>query len=154
MLVLGFLMCFITNAGAADFTFKRIVDTNTAIPGGSGNFISFTDSFVSVDQGDVAFDAIIGTDDSGGPASGIYTYIGGNLGKVADLDTPLPGGTGNFTNAHEPCLDDGNVAFAGSGNDQQWGFYTNLGGSLSAVADTNTPVPGGTVSRITWVSCA
>ena len=141
---LALVTCFVTSVSAAEFTFTRIVDTNTAIPGGSGNFISFTDSFVSVDKGDVAFGAVIGTDSSGFPASGVYTYISGNLGKVADVNTPLPGGTGNFTDATEPWLENGSVAFAGSGNDQQWGFYTNLGGSLRVVADTNTPAPGGT----------
>jgi hypothetical protein len=140
--VLLFAICGVTNSGAADFTFTRIVDTTTAIPGGSGNFVSFKDLYVSVDKGDVAFDAVIGTDGSGNPVGGIYTYIGGNLGVVADLDTPSPGGTGNFTEAWEPWLDSGSVAFGGSGSNGQWGYYTNLGGSLRVVADTNTPIPG------------
>ena len=44
------------------------------------------------------------------------------LGVVADLNTPIPGGSGNFTGfGFSPSLDGGNVAFFGFGSGGQAG---------------------------------
>jgi hypothetical protein len=62
--------------------------------------------------------------------------------KIADTDTPIPGGGVNFTAFHAPALDGVDVAFGGSGPGV-WGVFAHIGG-LGAVATTNTPIPGGT----------
>lgn len=173
-------------------TLRVIVDTNTPIPGGSGNFfrlgpVAFYDGVAAFSQrdmfsresgvytwkrSDASLDVVVRTGDphpggtgvfngvfppvstsggfvafqansSVGPA--IYTNVGGVLNVVADVDTAIPGGTGNFSFFGAPgalSLDAGSVAFRG-GAQSQVGIYTDLGGLLSVVADTNTPAPGG-----------
>ncbi len=65
--------------------------------------------------------------------------------KVADTNTPIPGGTGTFEGFGDPSLDGGKVAFAGkTANEIIHGIYTNVSGSLVRVADANTPIPDGT----------
>ncbi len=124
-------------AEAISFTFERVVDTNTAIPEGTGTFDRFDPPVL--DNGNVAF---------GGASAdfeqvGIYTSIGGELNVVADLNTPIPGGVGNFAVLFDPSLDNGNVAFLGFNADFESGVYTNTGGELDVVANTNTPIPSG-----------
>lgn len=117
-----------------------VADRNTPIPGGTGNFIGFQQR-PTIDGANVAF---WGT----GPSFqiGIYTRIGGTLAVVADKNTAIPGGTGNFLTfgLADPSIDGGNVVFYGTGSDGQTGIYTDIGGTLSIVADENTPIPGGT----------
>ena len=60
---------------------------------------------------------------------------------IADKNTAIPGGSGNFTSFYHPSLDGGNVAFQGTGSGQS-GIYTDIGG-LGVVADLNTAIPGG-----------
>ncbi|MDA2921158.1 hypothetical protein MYX76_16985 [Desulfobacterota bacterium AH_259_B03_O07] len=118
------------------FTFRKVADTNTPIPGGTGTFLFFL-HVPSLDGGNVAFRGF-GTSDQ----QGIYTDIGG-LSVVADKSTMIPGGTGTFTGFSEPSLDGGNVAFKGFGTSDQQGFYTDIGG-LGVVANQSTMIPGGT----------
>ncbi|NIA07447.1 MAG: PEP-CTERM sorting domain-containing protein [Actinobacteria bacterium] len=122
-------------AEAATWTFTKVVDTSTAIPGGGGNFTDFYAP--SFDAGDVAFNG------DGVSKSGIYTYIGGSLATVSDTSSPIPGGTGNFTLLYDPSLDGGGVAFKGMGSSGQDGIYTYIGGSLAKVADLGTGIPDG-----------
>jgi hypothetical protein len=61
--------------------------------------------------------------------------------KIADTSTPIPEGRGEFDFFFEPCIDGRNVAFAASGSGGQEGVYTNVGGSLSRVADTSCRIP-------------
>jgi len=63
--------------------------------------------------------------------------------RIADTSTPIPGGAGTFTNLITPSMDNGHVAFYGSGSSGS-GVYTNLTGSLTAFVNTATPIPGGT----------
>lgn len=126
-------------AAAAEFTFTKIVDTNTPIPGWTGNFFEFAD--LSLDKGNVVFYGV-GT----WGQQGIYTTVDEMTKVIADRNTPIPGGTGNFTSfslISPPLLRDGKVVFGGSGIEQQ-GIYIGVGGSLNVVADRNTPIPGGT----------
>jgi hypothetical protein len=113
-----------------------VADTQTPVPGASGNFRFFRPGF-SADKGHVAFTA------SGpGTEEGIYTDVGG-LRVVADGSTPIPGGTGHFVSVGSPSLRDGSVVFKGSGPGVNVnGIYSDLGG-LHAVVDSSTPVPGG-----------
>ena len=122
---------------AAEFDIAVIADTNTAIPAGTGYFTEFSVHPPGLDGGNVAF---WGTGSGG--QTGIYTDIGG-LGVVADLNTTIPGGSGNFTwFGWRPRLDGGNVAFQGWGPGDQDGIYTDIGG-LGVIADTNTAIPAG-----------
>ncbi len=130
-------------AEAISLTFEKIVDVNTAIPEGTGNFGFFETP--SLDNGNVAFNGLSGDFEQ----RGVYTNIGSELNVVADTNTPIPGGTGNFTafgSFFSPSLDDGNVALNGFGgaNFDRSGIYTSINGVLDVVADTNTPIPGGT----------
>ncbi|MDA2921278.1 hypothetical protein MYX76_17600, partial [Desulfobacterota bacterium AH_259_B03_O07] len=69
--------------------------------------------------------------------SGIGTFT---FRKVADTNTPIPGGTGTFTGIGVPSLDGDNVVFQGFGTSEQQGIYTDIGG-LSVVADKSTMIP-------------
>ena len=119
-------------------TFTKIVDTSDAIPGGTGNFTGFRVA-PSLDGGDVAF-----TGFGVSLQQGDYTKIGGLFDVVADRNTLIPGGTGNFTSFGNPAINSGHVAFLGFDPSSLDGIYTDLGGSLNVVADTNTAFPGGT----------
>lgn len=115
-----------------------IADTATAIPSGVGSFIGF-DVNPSVHDGNVAF---LGKGMSN--QEGIYSSQGG-LHKIADTNTAIPGGLGNYSQFTDPTLDNGHVAFSARGAFNQRGVYTNIAG-LNVVADTATPIPGGTTN--------
>ena len=114
-----------------------VADTNTSIPGGSESFISF--SHASLSGTDVAFYG------AGSTEVGIYARIGGTLDVVADTNTAVPGGSGNFTDfdTNAPSIDGGNVAFVASSTSWRDGLYTDIGGTLSVVANSSTAMPGG-----------
>ena len=118
-------------------TFTKIADGTTLIPGGGGCFTSF--GTLALDGGEVAF---VG---SGMSQAGVYVYSGGVLSLVADKNTAMPDRVVNFGSFSGPVsIDNGNVAFAAGGR-QGGGVYTNLGGSLRAVASyAITSIPGGT----------
>jgi hypothetical protein len=120
---------------ALDFDFAKIVDTSTAIPGGSGNFTGF--SYFAFKGGQLAF---IG---SGAGQTGIYSYKDGTLRRVADLNTPVPSSTGVFTYFGDVAVDTTTVAFTASGASQE-GIYADDGGTLSRIVDQSAPVPSGT----------
>lgn len=121
----------------------RVVDRNTPIPGGNG---TFTGGFrPALSGGNVAFRG-----DGSAGQEGIYLFEGGALTRVADLNTPIPGGNGTFTSLDFlPALSGGNVAFTGFGSSGQGGIYLFDGGVLTRVADRNTPIPGGSGDFIT-----
>ena len=98
VIVLGLLLSFPTVGRAAPiaFSFLKLVDTNTPIPGGSGNFTGFV--VPSLDDGTGAF---VGDGLSG--QIGIYTATpGGPITRVVDRSVSIPGGVGNFTNFANP----------------------------------------------------
>jgi hypothetical protein len=74
---------------------------------------------------------------------GIYKFVDGAGVLVARAGaTAFPGGTGFFTNFKANLVIDGDcVAFAGYGDDNQCGIYTDPDG-LVTIADTYTAVPG------------
>jgi len=120
-----------------------VADSNTPIPGGAGNFEMFF-AEVSIHDGDVAF-----AGRGGNPQVGVYALIDGAVSVVADVNTPIPGGIGNFDflPLQYPPIDDGKVSFVGgSVAENVAGIYTNLHGPLSVVVDFMTPIPGGTLN--------
>lgn len=53
--------------------------------------------------------------------------------KIADTNTSIPGGTGNFTLFGAPSLETGTVTFTDFGPSGQTGFYSSpIGGPLQA----------------------
>ncbi|NJL37256.1 MAG: PEP-CTERM sorting domain-containing protein [Leptolyngbyaceae cyanobacterium RM2_2_4] len=119
---------------SANRALKVVADFNTPIPNGNGNFTSFNPPDLSGDS--VAF---LGSDGEG--RSGIYIDDGTQLTTIADFNTPIPGGTGNFTGFLSRGLSESGVAFLGVDRNFQSGIYTNIGGSLAVVADRNTLDP-------------
>jgi hypothetical protein len=122
---------------------SKVVDTNTPIPGGSGNFENLFFP-PSISGGEVAFFG--GAFYSYPPQQGIYVDRNGALHKVADLNTPIPGGTGNFWEfggyGLPLSISGGEVAFIGKGEMvAEEGIYVG-NGTLRKVADLNTPLPG------------
>src|SRR5262245_43448263 len=124
-------------AEAASFTFTKIADTNTPMPGGSGNFAFF--GIPVLDGSSVVFN---GSRTCCPIQTGVYAGAGGSLQTLADFGTPVPGGTGNFSFFGDVAASGGTIAFQGD-NGTSPGVYAGPGGSLAKVADTNTPIPGG-----------
>jgi hypothetical protein len=71
------------------------------------------------------------------------TLTGYVIEKVADTATPIPAGTGSFTAFGTPSIHGGTIAFRADGASGQKGVYALIAGTLTRVADLNTPVPGG-----------
>ena len=173
LIMMGLLLSLTHNGQATPFTFTKIADTDTPAPGGIDNFTLFgtpsldngmmtfmgydfpggVGRYTSVDgslqsvpdtnpptfEGN---EAVLGVDSSGRQT--IYTDINSSLNVVADTNTPIPGGSGNFDFfGPSPSFNDEYVAFMGGNFSGQQGIYTNTGGSLNRVADTNTAIPGG-----------
>ena len=140
---------FSANLQAQEYEAKLVADTNTPVPGGTGTF----DDFV----GDLDVPDIISLDEKHGIAfvaesgtqSGIYGYRNGELFVIADTNTPIPMGKGNFTSFDvegEPVsLDGGILVFSGVGISGQFGLYkyNTASDELTVVADRNTPIPNG-----------
>ena len=127
---------------AASESLQRVADLNTPIPAGSGNFTGF--QYPAISGGNLAF---LGFGSSA--QLGVYFFNGSVLSRVADLNTAIPGGSGNFSEVDQPTLSQGNVAFFGFGSSGQPGvsgqpgLYLFNGSALNRVADLNTPIPGG-----------
>lgn len=124
-------------ASAAPFSFTKIADTNSLIPNGTGTFEGLREG--AVHDGQVAF---FGFGSSG--QLGVYKSSGGTLSRVADANTGIPGGSGNFSgfSVHVDIYG-GTVAFQGNQGFGQAGIYTGNGGSLTKVVDRNTAIPDG-----------
>ncbi|MBD2068068.1 hypothetical protein H6F93_11125 [Leptolyngbya sp. FACHB-671] len=127
----------------------KVVDTNTPIPGiSNGSFTDFSDP--SISGSNVAF---LGLGD-GGYQTGIYLSTEQDLAVVADFNTPIPSGNGNFAGFNPPDLSGDNVAFLGTDGQSNPGIYLNSGDQLTVVADFNTPIPGGNGNFISFLSRA
>lgn len=76
--------------------------------------------------------------------------------KIADEQTPIPGGIGNFGNVSGPAISGKRVVFRNSGAipydlPYQEGIYLSDNGVLSALVDRNTYEPGSTTSKFQYV---
>ena len=118
----------------------------TPIPGGTGNFISLPGAPGFSTTGGVAFYGA-----GSGGQQGIYRMMNGPPIKVADTNTAIPSGSGNFNSffiTGPPILpsigSDGSVAFFGAGSGGQQGVYVMANGPPIRLADTATAIPGGT----------
>ena len=126
----------------------RVVDTATAIPGGTGNFTSFVPGNPVAPAVDGTRVAFFGAGSAG--QQGIYSAsitVPGNPFKIADTATAIPGGSGNYTAfPADPTISGDYMAFAGTGSSGQQGIYgasVTVPGNPVRIVDTATAVPGG-----------
>jgi uncharacterized repeat protein (TIGR01451 family) len=141
--------------------FSTLLDPSMPVP-------STTESLLTVDA--VAYDGTYvafyaGSGFGTGPCGafqdgclvrGIYTGTQGNLHRIADNATPIPGGSGNFAGflrqRRNLAIGDGYVVFLGYDSQRRYGLYRYdlASGQLLLVADRNTPIPGiaGTFERL------
>ncbi len=146
--ILGTLWLGVTPARAQLFVnFTTIADASTAIPEGAGSFVASP-----VDPCIWFRNVALGGEGSGGQ-QGVYLFRAAPIPppiKVADLNTAVPDGTGNFTALDVgPAIWESSVAFFGAGSGGQQGIYlfTDVATPLPPpirIADLATPVPGGT----------
>jgi len=141
----GLFIAAIAPVAAQTTPFTKIADSATPIPGGTGNFVTFS-NMVSIDaDGNVGLSESNYNDPSN---DGIHLSVDGILSRVAGRSTSIPSGTGTFTSFSffGNGIDDGIVAFRGLGSSEQKGVYAydSDGEALSLIADTSTAIPNGT----------
>jgi hypothetical protein len=104
-------------------TIKTVADTTTLIPSGSGNFIAFDPGLVNVQPNPCISNGNVTFWGAGSGQQGLYAVLFGELIKIADLNTTIPGSTETFLNfPPHPVISGGNVAFIGNGDGAQ-GIY-------------------------------
>ncbi|HEX5175381.1 MAG TPA: hypothetical protein VFV83_00045, partial [Chthoniobacteraceae bacterium] len=136
-----------------------VATTATPIPGATGNFTNFASP--SISNGEIAFRGVFGNPSS----TGIYATRAGNLTRVVDLTTPVPDGSGSFTNVYfgsfqsggpgdtlargvNSALSNGTTVFAGAAPSQFGLYYAGADGIAHRIIDTSTPVKAGSVASI------
>ena len=121
--------------------FGKIADNTTLMPGGAANFAQLNTPVMD-HSGNLAFLGV------GSVNNGIYRWSAGALTRVADLSTPIPLGSGNFTQFGQPTISSGKLAFRGLGNSQD-GIYSFVSGALGKVLGKGTARPdGGTITAL------
>lgn len=133
----GFAPTFIGLVTYIDGVFNVVMDQNTPIPGDTGNFTLF--GAATLDGGNVVFLGGKNAD-----LTGVYTDLGGTLRVVADKNTPVPLGTGNFTDfffGPVAAIDNGNIAFMGA-RFSSAGMYAEMNGSLMKIVDETDALDG------------
>ncbi len=132
-----------------DGTLALVANYATPAPGSGGGYFGYFPG-MSFDGQSVAFGADVWEGTTGG-RRGFYTNQGGSLRVVANQNTALPGGHGNWTwpfaaFVHYPQIADGRVTFWGytpiNPTEGYQGIFIDDGGQLSIVADTETEAPG------------
>ncbi len=121
----------------------RVVDTTKKPPDG-GFFFSFGEA-PAIEGGFVAF---FSSGIQGSGQTGLYTSAPPyrSYSIVADQNTPIPDGKGNFTGfltLPAAALSERTLAFSGAGVDNQLGVYIGIPGKLGKVADKKTNCPSG-----------
>lgn len=138
--VLAAFLAFAQVVQAQSFSFTRIADNSTAMPGGGGNFTWLNAPSISGDS--AAFSGI----NSNFTQGGIYAKSGESaVTLIANRSTAVPGGSGNFTGFLErPAISGANIAFLGfaSSGCGERGIFSKLGTSaLGLIANTCTAMP-------------
>ncbi|MBL8760803.1 MAG: hypothetical protein JNL50_05810 [Phycisphaerae bacterium] len=127
-----------TCVSAQPWSFTRIVDTDTPVPGGFETYTGF--STVSIENDRVAF---IGSDSAF--RYGVYDNIGHLTRVIADRNTNLPDSNEKFSNDiffHLPGNDvgGGTLSFFGAGT-TRGGLYGHDGVSLRTLVDNTFKIP-------------
>ena len=128
LIMMGLLLSLTHSGQATPFTFTKVADTNTPVPGGIDNFTLF--GTPSLDNGIVTF---MGYDFPGG--AGRYTSVDGSLQSVPDTNSPTFGG---------------NEAVLGVDSSGRQAIYTDIGGSLTKVIGVNDSLDGRIVSSLSF----
>jgi len=141
---------FTTTAGNATNP-SAVVTNATAFPGGG--------TFGAIGIPTVAHATTYFT---GGPAAGSYGGVfsremsfGGGILTVADFNTPIPNGSGNFSSFSDPVYGNTVPTSYGSGggftdiafngqNGGRFGIYRQTGGTIARVVDNTVTPPSGT----------
>jgi len=76
----------------------------------------------------------------------LYNDSSGTWTTVVDENTPIPGGTGNFTSAGDPSVSGSHVLFAGNGTGSDNGLYFYENGVLSRLIAGGDMLDGKTVA--------
>ena len=119
---------------------SKVVDSteNILIPGCDGQDFSF---FTPTDFDG---DSILFVGGVSSQATGVYrTTLSGSISAIADLNTPIPDGEGNFIffDARFARFGGGGTVFFGRGSNNQNGIYHTGSGELTKVVDFNTLHP-------------
>ena len=121
----------------ADFDLSKIAYTSMTAPGQAATFRSFGTPLTH--SGAVVFYATNNPD-----GSGIYMHVSGTNAMIADNNTAVPGGGGNFK-GFDPgayCIENGRVAFVGYFGTTNEGLFVWNNGVLTRVAATGETIPG------------
>jgi hypothetical protein len=121
---------------------EAVADTATAIPDGAGSF----DAFFQADLDRVLEQTppfIVFRGGGSGGQDGIYLATDLDLGRIADTATAIPGGSGSFNAFVGASVENGLVAFSGSGASEAGVYASDEDGPVTLVADTHTAIPGG-----------
>ncbi len=123
--------------GGVEGTLVPVVDTETPVPGSAEDFGGLANPVLS--DGNVVF--------WGRTAStlrdGIYTTVGGSLRVVADHNTPVPGGTGNFVGFASNAglsIAGNRIAFLGYGEGGSRGIYIWDAGVIQKLIDSGDSI--------------
>ena len=142
---IGFIGMGVNSAGIYSVdekgNIKMLVDNQTNIPKGKGNFINFSHlafSKVKDNSDDFIFWAT-----GQGRERGLYLSHKGKPQMIANQNTPIPGGSGFFVRANQLRFDakNNNISFVGEGVIGQQGVYFYDGKNILKVADQKTVIP-------------
>ncbi len=141
LLILLSMLAACHAALAQPWTFTRIVDTDTQVPGGAGTYTDF--DAISIDGGRVGF---IGRDSSF--YFGVYDSIGGAPRRIADRFTDLPNANEKFQSDLFRLLPGtaaggSSLSFFGAGT-TLGGLYAHDGTSLRVLVDNSVHIPNST----------
>src|SRR5262249_7613999 len=109
-----------------DGVLSQAGNLNLPVPSGTGSFTDVTAA--SFSEGNLAFKGF----GSAGEI-GIYLFADGLLSRVADLNTPIPGGIGTFTTYDLADLSGENLTFQGAGGGQHGIYLARPGHTLTIV---------------------
>jgi len=129
-----------------------VANQSTPIPSGQGKFIAF-DRPVMMASTSVAFWGKGNNDQEG-----IYrANPQGLLKNLADTNTPIPNGQGNFQHFLNMSFstrpkDADDLAFIGQGSNKQIGIYLMQNNKITMLANNNTNIPGKSVGFFTGFS--
>ncbi|PAW88091.1 MAG: hypothetical protein B9S33_05260 [Pedosphaera sp. Tous-C6FEB] len=118
-------------------TSTKLVDRNTAVPEGAGNFTNLSFFAYGVDTNFV----FAGTDAGG--MKGLFQLAGTTLTKLGNTNTAAPGSGGNFSNFLGPAVAGNSLALLADGPGSYRGAFRHSGGTFTRLVDTATPFPGG-----------
>lgn len=116
-----------------------LANGQTAVPGMGGTFNGFGEPVMAGTS--VVFHAR-GTNSS----DGIYQAGGGSVSVIADVTTPVPGGSGTFQTffMNDPSVDErGNVAFLAGYETNKFGIFARINGSLRRIITSDDTLNGG-----------